>query len=58
MNLPTHSPPREVVENKLFLWDFEMTLGRVAMVASVLLLGGKVTTGLSVAGQMNGFFFS
>jgi hypothetical protein len=57
MDLPRHSPPREVVEKKLFLLDFEMILGRVAMIASLLFLGGEVATGLSVADQMNGISF-
>jgi hypothetical protein len=57
MDLPRHSAPREVVEKKLFLWDFEMMLGRVAMVASLLFLGGEVATGLSIADQMKGVFF-
>jgi hypothetical protein len=57
MNLPIHSPPREVVENMLFLWDFEMIFGRVAMIASLLFCGGEFATGLSVADQMNEVFF-
>jgi hypothetical protein len=56
MDLPRHSPPREVVEKELFLLDFEMIFGRVAMVAFLLFLGGEVATGLSIADQINGIF--
>jgi hypothetical protein len=56
IDLPKHSPPPEVVQKVRFLWDMEMTIGRVAMVAAMFLLAGEVFTGLSVTDQVGGLF--
>jgi hypothetical protein len=56
IDLPKHSPPPEVVQKVRLLWDMEMALGRVAMVAAMLLFAGEVFTGLSATDQMGRIF--
>jgi hypothetical protein len=52
LELPKHSPSKEVVARAKFLLNSEMALGRIAMIAAVLLLVGEVVTGLSITDQI------
>jgi hypothetical protein len=54
IDLPRHSPPRQVIQRQQLLLDMEMIVGRVAMVVALILLGGEVFTGLSMTDQVTG----
>ena len=54
--LPRHSPPADDAMRERLLWDTEMTLGRVAMVAALFLLVGEIFTGQSMTDQVTSFF--
>ena len=54
--LPRHSPPADVVERQNLLWDVELTTGRVAMVAAILLFLGEISSGLSISEQIMNLF--
>ena len=55
--LPRHSPSPDEAKRETLLWDIEMTLGRVAMVAGLSLLFNEIFTGRSIADQVvTGFF--
>lgn len=53
--LPRHSPSSDDTMKEKMLWDMEMTLGRVAMVAAVFLIFGELFTGQSMAEQVARF---
>lgn len=52
MDLPRRSPPKDVLERQRLLLDVELSVGRVAMVAAVILMGGEMVTGLSMMTQV------
>jgi hypothetical protein len=53
MDLPRRSPPKDVLERQRLLLDIELSVGRVAMIAAMILLGGEIFTGLSMMTQVS-----
>mmetsp|Transcript_2025 Transcript_2025/g.3252 ORF Transcript_2025/g.3252 Transcript_2025/m.3252 type:complete len:159 (+) Transcript_2025:124-600(+) len=56
MDLPRHSPPKELVQRHTMLLDMEMIVGRIAMVTALLLFGGEILTGLTMTDQVSGLW--
>lgn len=54
MDLPRHSPPKEFLRRQKMMFDAEMIVGRLAMVAALILFGNELITGTSMADQMTG----
>jgi len=55
-DLPRHSSrSEEDLEREKFLWDTELVVGRVAMIAALTLMIGEVTTGDSILHQITSF---
>jgi len=57
LDLPKHSPPADVVQKTIFLLDTEIYLGRIAMLAAVVLLAGEIFTGTRVSDQIMSAMF-
>ena len=51
-DLPRHSPSIPEQQKEKFLWDTELFMGRVAMIAALTLMVGELTTGYSIANQI------
>jgi hypothetical protein len=56
MDLPRHSPPQEVLQRQKFMLDAEMFVGRLAMVAAMVLFANEIFTGSSLADQVSKLF--
>lgn len=56
MDLPRHSPPQEVLQRQKFMLDAEMLVGRLAMVAAMVLFANEIFTGSSLADQVSKLF--
>ena len=56
VDLPRHSK-RELPSMEKFLWDVELEVGRVAMIAAILLLATEFVSGTSLADQILGMIF-
>jgi hypothetical protein len=54
VDLPRHSPPKNVIQRQRLLLDLEMMIGRVAMIAALILMSGEIITGLSMTDQVTG----
>jgi hypothetical protein len=57
MDLPKHSPPREVLNGAKLLWDFEIIVGRAAMLASLLFFVGEAVCGWSMTSALSAGIF-
>lgn len=54
-DLPRRSPSADDAMREQLLWDVEMFLGRIAMIAGLILLADEVFTGQSMAEQVTSF---
>jgi hypothetical protein len=54
VDLPRHSPPKKVIQRQKLLLDLEMMVGRIAMIAALILMSGEIITGLSMTDQVSG----
>jgi len=55
-DLPRHSPDQQTISRLRLLEDTEMMLGRVAMIAALVLFSVELTTGQSLPYQIGSFF--
>ena len=53
MDLPRRSKTAERLELYRNLWEAELSLGRMSMLASLLLLAGELSTGMSMMEQIS-----
>jgi hypothetical protein len=57
VDLPKHSPSREVLNGAKLLWDFEIIVGRAAMLTSLLFFVGEVFCGWSMSSALSAGIF-
>jgi hypothetical protein len=55
MDLPRHSPPKDVIQGRKLLLDMEMTMGRLTMITAMILFAGEIVTGSSMLDLVQGF---
>ena len=56
MDLPKHSPPRELLQRQKAMLDAELLVGRAAMVAALVLFVNEFFTGDSMLEQVTSLF--
>ena len=56
MDLPKHSPPKEVLQRQKAMLDAEILVGRAAMVAALVLFVNEFFTGNSMMDQVTSLF--
>jgi hypothetical protein len=56
MDLPRHSPPKEIAQWQKVWLDVEMIIGRLCMVTALVLMANEVMTGSSLSDQVTRLF--